>query len=116
VRLCLPEINPARSCFTVVSLTISAVSNAFRAHYYMRSKKSVIFALMNGVAFPTLGSLVIVFQIRDSVRPMHLFGHTFDHDYLLGDPRHCSHKSLIRLASSSTGEKSPYRALTRSKR
>jgi hypothetical protein len=39
------------------------------------------FALMDGVAFPTVGSLVIVFQVRNSVRPMHLFGHTFDHDY-----------------------------------
>jgi hypothetical protein len=39
------------------------------------------FALMDGVAFPTVGSLVIVFQVRNSVRPMHLFGHTRDHDY-----------------------------------
>ena len=31
--------------------------------------------------FQPLGSLVIVFQVRNSVRPMHLFGHTFDHDY-----------------------------------
>jgi len=27
---------------------------------------------MDGVAFPTVGSLVIVFQVRNSVRPMHL--------------------------------------------
>ena len=27
------------------------------------------------------GSLAISFQVRHSVRPMHLFGHTFDHDY-----------------------------------
>jgi hypothetical protein len=39
------------------------------------------FALVDGVAFPTLGSLVIVFQVRNSVRPMHLFGHNRDHDY-----------------------------------
>ena len=39
------------------------------------------FALIDGVAFPTVGSLVIVFQVRNSVRPMHLFGHTRDHDY-----------------------------------
>ena len=31
--------------------------------------------------FPTVGSLVIVFQVRNSVRPMHLFGHNRDHDY-----------------------------------
>jgi hypothetical protein len=39
------------------------------------------FALVDGVAFPTVGSLVIVFQVSNSVRPMHLFGHTRDHDY-----------------------------------
>jgi hypothetical protein len=27
------------------------------------------------------GSLVILFQVRNSVRPMHLFGHNRDHDY-----------------------------------
>ena len=45
------------------------------------------FALVDGVAFPTVGSLVIVFQVRNSVRPMHLFGHTFDHDYYFELPR-----------------------------
>src|SRR4029077_11853937 len=38
------------------------------------------FALVEGSAIPTKGSLVIV-SGQDSVRPMHLFGHTFDHDY-----------------------------------
>ena len=41
------------------------------------------FALVDGVAFPTVGSLVIVFQVRNSVRPMHLFGHNLDHDSYL---------------------------------
>ena len=45
------------------------------------------FALIDGVAFPTVGSLVIVFQVRNSVRPMHLFGHTRDHDYYFELPR-----------------------------
>src|SRR6266853_4287044 len=27
------------------------------------------------------------FQVRNSVRPMHLFGHTFDHDYYFELPR-----------------------------
>ena len=34
------------------------------------------------------GSLAIKFQVCNSVRPMHLFGHTFGHDYyfeLLGE-------------------------------
>ena len=47
----------------------------------MCSKKSAIALSMDGVAFPTVGSLVIVFQVRNSVRPMHLFGRTCDHDY-----------------------------------
>ena len=32
------------------------------------------FALVEGFAFPTVGSLVIVFRSGHSVRPMHLFG------------------------------------------
>src|SRR5882757_9142414 len=38
------------------------------------------FALVEGPAIPTKGPLVIVSGLN-SVRPMHLFGHTFDHDY-----------------------------------
>src|ERR1700732_4964846 len=34
------------------------------------------FALVEGSAIPTNP-----FQVRNSVRPMHLFGHTFDHNY-----------------------------------
>jgi hypothetical protein len=45
------------------------------------------FALVDGVAFPTVGSLVIVFQVRNSVRPMHLFGRNRDHDYYFELPR-----------------------------
>ena len=30
---------------------------------------------------PNPGSPVIHFKFGNSVRPMHLFGHTFDHDY-----------------------------------
>jgi hypothetical protein len=43
-------------------------------------------ALVNGVAFPT----VLVrngFQVRNSVRPMHLFGHNRDRNYYLELPR-----------------------------
>src|ERR1700733_5037305 len=70
----------------IASLTMSAVSSTFRAHCCMRWNcmrwnKERQFALIDGVAFPTVGSLVIVFQVRNSVRPMHLFGHTRDHDY-----------------------------------
>jgi hypothetical protein len=48
-------------------------------HHALREERH--FALVDGVTFPIVGSLVIVFQVRNSVRPMHLFGHTRDHDY-----------------------------------
>src|SRR5271154_441894 len=44
------------------------------------------FALVDGVAFPTVGSLVS-FSGQDSVRPMHLFGRNRDHDYYFELPR-----------------------------
>ena len=44
------------------------------------------FALVEGPAIPTKGPLVIVSGLN-SVRPMHLFGHTFDHDYYFELPR-----------------------------
>ena len=53
----------------------------------MHSKKSAISLSWMVLPFPTVGSLVIVFQVRNSVRPMHLFGHTFDHDYYFELPR-----------------------------
>jgi hypothetical protein len=53
----------------------------------MHSKEEHHFALVDGVAFPIVGSLVIVFQARNSVRPMHLFGRNFDHDYYFELPR-----------------------------
>src|SRR5271167_2054421 len=53
----------------------------------MHSKKSAISLSWMVLPFPTVGSLVIVFQVRNSVRPMHLFGHTRDHDYYFELPR-----------------------------
>ena len=41
---------------------------------------------MDGLRFPTKGSLVIV-GIKNSVRPMHLFGHNLDHHYYFELPR-----------------------------
>ena len=35
----------------------------------MHSEKSAISALVDGVDFPTVGAVVIVFQVRNSVRP-----------------------------------------------
>jgi hypothetical protein len=39
------------------------------------------FALVGISCHTNQGSLVINIQVWNSVRPMHLFGHTFDHDY-----------------------------------
>jgi len=39
------------------------------------------FALVDGVAFSNRRLARNRFPGQDSVRPMHLFGHTFDHDY-----------------------------------
>src|SRR5258707_1477844 len=46
-------------------------------------------------------SLAIKFQVGNSVRPMHLFGHTFDHDYyfeLLGEEERDA-QSITRCSS-----------------
>jgi len=45
------------------------------------------FALVDGVAFSNRRLARNRFQVRNSVRPMHLFGHTFDHDYYFELPR-----------------------------
>ena len=47
-----------------------------RAHRRVRH-----FALVDGLRRPNPSPLVIVFQVRNSVRPMHLFGLYRDHDY-----------------------------------
>src|SRR5580658_1087989 len=48
------------------------VSTAWHA---LREERN--FALLDGVAFPTVGWLVIALQVRNSVRPMHLFGRDY---------------------------------------
>src|SRR5450432_4559078 len=45
------------------------------------------FALIEALPFPTQRLARNRFQVRNSVRPMHLFGHTFDHDYYFELPR-----------------------------
>ena len=71
----------------IASLTMSARVKHFSSALLHALKEERHFALIDGVAFPTVGSLVIVFQVRNSVRPMHLFGHTRDHDYYFELPR-----------------------------
>jgi hypothetical protein len=71
----------------IASLTMSARVKHFSSTLLHALRKERHFALVDGVAFPTVGSLVIVFQVRNSVRPMHLFGHNRDHDYYFELPR-----------------------------
>src|ERR1039458_10166773 len=69
-------------CWKIASLTMSALSNTFWAYCSVHSEERATSLLVEGFALtmPTR-SARNPFQVRDSVRPMHLFGHTFDHDY-----------------------------------
>src|SRR5450432_2318147 len=67
------------------------------------------FALIEALPYPTQRLARNRFQARNSVRPMHLFGHTLDHDYYFELPREgerdtqsitrcsTSHHRLIRV-------------------
>ena len=72
----------------------------FRAHYGVHSKKSAI-SLSLKMCRSNQGSLAIKFQVRNSVRPMHLFGHNFDHDYYfeLLDEEERDAQSITRCSS-----------------
>ncbi len=60
------------------------------------------FALIGEVLNPTKARFLISIQVGNSIRPMHLFGHKFDHDYYFellreeeaGGPGHRNHLDL----------------------
>ena len=56
------------------------------------------FALVEDVPYQPQGSLVIGFQVRNSVRPMHLFGHNLDHDYYFRLPGEGERDALINYS------------------
>src|SRR5580700_5206264 len=67
---------------------MSALSITFRAYYTVRSEERAISLSLKLLLLLLLLLLLYQprlacnpFQVRNSVRPMHLFGHTFDHDY-----------------------------------
>src|ERR1035437_7156725 len=64
----------------IASLTMSAVSSTFRAHYSMHAEQCAISLSLN-LCQSNQGSLAISVQVWNSVRPMHLFGRNLDHDY-----------------------------------
>ncbi len=61
---------------------------------------------MDGVTFPTVGSLVIVFRSGLRVRPMHLFGRNPDHDYYfeLLDQEEQDAQSITRCSTTHHGD------------
>ena len=59
---------------------MSAVSSSFRAFCSVQSEERAI-SLQLKSAVSNQGSHAIKVQVGNSVRPMHIFGHTFDHDY-----------------------------------
>ena len=80
----------------------------------MHSEKSAI-SLSLKMCRSNQGSLAIKFQVRNSVRPMHLFGHNFDHDYyfeLLGEEERDA-QSITRC---STAHHRDFRAVPRANR
>jgi hypothetical protein len=83
----LVRISSRADCCKIASLTMSARVKRYSSARLHALKEERHFALLDGVAFPTVGSLVIVCQARNSVRPMHLFGPNFDHDYYFELPR-----------------------------
>src|ERR1700733_8542885 len=65
---------------------MSAVSSTFEAHWSVHFEKRAISLSLKVLPFqPRLARNRV--QVRNSVRPMHLFGHTFDHDYYFELPR-----------------------------
>ena len=60
---------------------MSARVKPFSSALLYALKEERHFALLDGVAFSNRRLARNRFQVRNSVRPMHLFGHTRDHDY-----------------------------------
>ena len=69
----------AKQQVNIASLTMSAVSSTFRAHYSMHSEKSAI-SLSLKMCPSNQSPLAISVQVWNSVRPMHLFDRNLDHD------------------------------------
>ncbi|HSZ63369.1 MAG TPA: tetratricopeptide repeat protein, partial [Terriglobales bacterium] len=65
------------------SLTMSALSNTFLGILLRALRRARHFALVEAFAFalPTKARSQSRFRSGNSIRPIHLFGHTFNHDY-----------------------------------
>src|SRR5271155_5160097 len=73
------------------------------------------FALLDGVAFSNRRLARNRFQVRNSVRPMHLFGRNFDHDYYFELP--CEgERDTQSITRCSTTHHRDFRAVLRANR
>src|SRR5205814_7079971 len=101
-----------RNWRNIASLTMSAVSSPFQAHSGMHSEKSAI-SLVEAVPIqPRLARNR--FQVRNSVRPMHLFGHNVDHDYYF-ELRGEGERDTQSIARCFTSHHRDFRAFPRTK-
>src|SRR5258705_873486 len=70
----------------IAYLTMSFPDSTFRANYPWKSEERAISLTLKVLPYQTRPARNR-FQVRNSVRPMHLFGHAFDHDYYFELPR-----------------------------
>ena len=95
---------------------MSALSSTFEAHQAVHSEKSAIslsWKVLLLLYQPRLARNR--FQVRNSVRPMHLFGHTFDHDYYFELPRE-EERAAQSISRCSTAHHRLFRAGPRANR
>ena len=98
----------------IASLTMSALSISIWAHFSVHSMRSAI-SLSRKKCRSNQGSLAIVFQVRNLVRPMHLFGHNVDHDYYFELPRE-EERDALSITRCLTAHHGDVRAVPRANR
>src|SRR6202020_2907571 len=93
---------------------MSAVSSTFEAHWSVHFEKRAISLSLKVLPFqPRLARNRV--QVRNSVRPMHLFGHTFEHDYYFEPPRE-GERYTQSISRCSTPHHRDFRAVPRANR
>src|ERR1700729_889182 len=93
---------------------MSAVSSTFEAHWSVHFQKRPISLSLKVLPFQPRRARNRV-QVRNSVRPMHLFGQTFDHDYYFELPRE-GERDTQSIARCSTSHHGDFRAFPRTNR
>src|ERR1035441_1884230 len=95
---------------------MSAVSSTFGAHWSVHSEERAISLSLKVLPLPYQPRLARNrFQVRNSVRPMHLFGHNLDHDYYFELP--CEgERDTQSITRCSTAHHRLFRAVPRANR